>query len=455
MVQTLQSRQFVFRYILLISIAFLLTFINVLSKNELLIIFSMVFIALISLFLVNFNITHPYTWFIPFYLLYSISYSLLVLNGEYQINVTSELVDSLLLSWIGLVTLLILISPKIIEIKPNNTTFLKYFKHSSLLFNLSFCGVTLMCIYILSSGALNKKDISLDNSMFVTLGFYCIHFFVFYFVVKLINGIINREYFSRTFVGTAFITALLVIFIAGERDFLLRLVLILVIVYDLMVKKIPKLKLFLFGFVGLFIIGVLQDLKNLFLRSGTLLDSEQGILSKILGGEFTSSGRNLQLLIQNNMGGLFSENTTLITDIKYALTNLPFISKGITTPTSWFNLTFYADYSARGGGKGFTYLGEGFINFGAFGVVLWCSILAIIINFFYKLSNRSGLGLVMYLVIIPNVIYCMRADLGIFLSILLKYVLFPALFIYVSTTITSYNYQKNNRLYTTLEAKKE
>ncbi|MFP7492492.1 O-antigen polymerase [Terribacillus saccharophilus] len=391
-----------------------------------------VLLILASLWVVKFDITHPYTWFTPFYVLYTISFSLLFITNNLLVYMDiSSLIQSLRLSWVGLITFLFVVSPKryISRIKKSNITYSISVANTLLI--VSLIGIMLMSLYVLQSGAGSKKEIALSTSPILTLGYYSIQIYTLSYSMILISNLKRKEKLNRWFVGITILIALLVIFVVGERDFLLRITVVTLLIVNVFVRKLPVFKLVSYGVIGLFLIGILQNLKNLFVSSDRAGSDQSNLMLTIFGGEFTSSGRNFYTLVNNNLDSFFSSNTTLISDIKYALLNLPFLQGETFTPTAWFNEVFYSEYVSSGGGKGFTLVGEGYLNYGVLGIVMWFAILAFLVRLFYLRSRTNIYWFIGYILLIPMTIYCMRADLAILLSFIIKYILLPLCLIYI------------------------
>jgi oligosaccharide repeat unit polymerase len=426
------------KFPLLISLIGVFSFFIFYSESISLILLVFICLGMVCIYIVNFNVMHPYTWFIPFFILYSISFSVLYITNSVDNTVQeSIIIETLKQFWIALITFIIIITPKQNILKFNKDKLLKVNFVNKFILYTSILGIVFMCIYVLASGVNTKKDIALNDSVFITLGLYSIQFYTLSFVINLISKLVKKEKVDKLFLTSTIIMSLLVIFIVGERDFLIKIVLLSFIIFNVFVKRTSGVKLALIGVLSLFLMSLLQNFKNIFLKESKLVPTDESLLLKILGGEFVSAGRNLYILNENLTEKIFKEKSTLFTDIKFAFSNLPFVNWEVITPTSWFNNTFYASYVARGGGKGFTLVGEGFINLGIFGIVIWFILVGVFIKIFYNKAINSPFWFVAYLLLVPMTIYCLRADLGIFLSYNLKYIAIPMLFIFIIYKVNS------------------
>ena len=431
--------QDIIKKIILINLSLFFTLLIYVNFNIVTTLLSFITLLSISLVMVNFNIMHPYVWYLPFYTLYSISYAILYLEGTVLNNVNLfQLNNSLFIFWIGFITFIIIIPT---NEYPNRLN-LEKLKVSSRLINsilvICFFSITIMSGYIVSSGASSKQEIALLNNPILTLGNYAINFFVLAYTIKILQQIRERNNSSinKYFIALVLCTTLLVVLIAGERDFIVRIVVITSIVVHVMIKRISPLRILFYGIFGLGAFATLQNLKGFFIsnaQENQFID--KSIFSIILNGEFSSAGRNLYLLTEQSYGGFFINNPTIINDLKFAVSNLPLISLDAVVPTSWFNNLFYGSVVERGGGKGFTFVGEGFINFGLLGTFLWMAFIAIVVRGIYKKSCSNIYWFIVYLVIIPMTVYVLRADFGIYLSFIVKYVLIPIFLLIFSEKI--------------------
>lgn len=418
------------KYMLIVTIL-IFTMIIYTSENNAVAVFILYSTGIMAIYHVDFDLLHPYTWFIPFLLLYSTSSAILILNGSNEYLGQDGLNQTLEMSWIALIVFVTVVGSRRIEINPRKVNFSGKVLISKFIYWLSYLFIVIMILYIIASGSVNKADISMDNSMFITLGMYGIHYFILSMTIIIINQINLKKKKNNLMILSALILSIMVIFIAGERDFLLRIIIVLILVYNIFVEKIPTLKLMLMGTSGVFLISFLQKFKNFLITSDTRGLKSDSIIEGVLGGEFISAGRNLQVLVQSDMSYYFSSNPTILKDLRFALENLPFFKTSVVTPTKWFNETFYYNYLMQGGGKGFTLIGEGYINWGYLGVAFIFVLLGLTINFFYRKSAENTNWLIAYIILIPNTVYILRADYGIYLSIILKYILMPILLIIV------------------------
>lgn len=170
--------------------------------------------------------------------------------------------------------------------------------------------------------------------------------------------------------------------------------------------------------------------------------SEYNALLAIFQGEFLSAGRNLETILNTYGEWDFFYGETIIWDLARSV--IPGFIYAVQNSIGWFNNTFNPDIVAIGQGYGFSFIAEGYINFGYFGIVIWYLILSIVIHFLYKNSQRSTYWFIGYIYMIPYFIYIQRGDLSNFISPLLKQlIVFTILFILLNSVMKQFKRRKN------------
>ena len=76
-------------------------------------------------------------------------------------------------------------------------------------------------------------------------------------------------------------------------------------------------------------------------------------------------------------------------------------------------------------------MGEGYSNFGIIGIVLVYAALALLTGFLYKYSQKNRYFMIVYIYMIPIIIYCTRADFANVLSPLLHYAVLGAMVAFI------------------------
>jgi len=233
---------------------------------------------------------------------------------------------------------------------------------------------------------------------------------------------------------------MLILLVVGERDVILKVAIGAIFFSHLFYKRVSKVKLIAIGAGLLILISMLQNLKSVFVKSGVTLVNEQPFIYQVLGGEFISASRNLNTLLINSDRWDFFMGQTFLWDIQVAFFN------GSNSTLGWFNRTFYPELVSRGGGNGFTVVGEGYMNFGLIGVILVFAFIAFVLKFIYYKATNNVLWLVIYVAAVPIFVYLNRADLANLYAQVSKHIILPLLIIYLSKVFLEGVYNKVPRI---------
>jgi hypothetical protein len=186
------------------------------------------------------------------------------------------------------------------------------------------------------------------------------------------------------------------------------------------------------GFLLILTIPVLGMLKNVFAPHHVLSD-DRSILIKLVSGEFITSGRNFERLLVDDDQWDFFYGKSIANDALRSV--VPGFIYRFENSISWFNNKFNKNIVAEGGGRGFSYLAEGYINFGYIGIVIWYVMLANFIYFLYSRANRNILFFTTYLFMLPLFIYVQRGDISTIVSPFIKQIGLMLFFFYVLNKI--------------------
>ncbi|MEB6202171.1 oligosaccharide repeat unit polymerase [Mammaliicoccus fleurettii] len=381
-------------------------------------------LVVISWIISNFEPMHPLTWFPPIFFLYSISYPLLVTLGELP-NRYDKNIETLIITWLALFTFIVVMSissEKKIEI---DTSLLKNLMPVvNPIFWVSIILTAVYVAYVFSSGLTSKYAITLDRSpLGILASFFPI--VVISFALIMANQLAIKGRVPKGFLLVSILYGIVVLFVLGERDFILKLLIITIFMYHVLKKNISKKKLITLGIIIISMIPILGILKNRAFGQSEMTGNEGNFITDILSGEFMAVGRNIaNLLSTEGSGWSYFLGETLWWDIKVLF------SVGFS-PGAWFNNTFHPDLVARGGGNGFTLVGEGYMNFGIFGVIIFFAMLAVFLKFLYKKATKSVVWLSIYIVTIPLTLYVIRADFATLLAQFSKQIVIPIMIIFV------------------------
>jgi len=380
-----------------------------------------------ALVLSRLDLLHPYTWYCPFFFLYGVSTPILVWL-EIKEDMGS-LHETVIMEWLALCSFLLAVgylkkrrpsSPKPVPEIEKPAWFL-------FLAMLAVSGIYLA--YIWHTGLTSKYEIILSTSLLGRLN-------PAFSVLALAYGILLAISLVRRRIPwglLVFVIAwhLLSFLVTGERAILLRVLWITFLLVHILYRRIPNRILGIVAICGLALVPIMQELKNVLIRDTPLSVTLASPFVSVLADEFLAGSENLQTVIQNPPRHYYW-GKTLWWDVKQALLPGFLLPSGTgPAPTIRFNEEFFPDIVAQGGGRGFTLVGEGYMNFGAAGVVLWFVMLGGFVGYLYRQSARNLVWLTMYIVTMPLVIYITRADFSNLLSQFGKHVALPVVAIYV------------------------
>lgn len=381
---------------------------------------------------VNYKIAHPFTWFLPFYFFYYSSGAILMWQG--QINFDSEIELLLKWSYISLLPFLLILNVKtnkyeLFGYKYLNTSFFKILWVITTV--ISFISI----ITIFLSGSTSKREINL-NQEHIFQSSISFSLMIMLFSIIIILNVLNKKEFPLKFILLNIIIITMFFLVNGERDLVLRVLIISIVVYLTLYRNINKFYLLSLGGLSLLLLPIMQNFKNFAVKGQTNNTITGNLITDVFSSEFISASSNLKYLYEAKMPYLNGE--TLIWDIKRVLG-----IEGAFSPTQWFNETFFPKTVAIGGGRGFSFLGEGYLNFGFLGMVLWMIILSLILKFLYILSTKNIIMFCTYVISIPTIIYILRADFSNLFSGILKQVLIPLIFIFICQWIYKHLFSGN------------
>lgn len=219
------------------------------------------------------------------------------------------------------------------------------------------------------------------------------------------------------------VLSLMVSMIIGERDLMLSAILGTFFVYYSF-NKVSKKKIALFGMLGILLVAGSTQVKQISSRSDS--QNEKTLEESVFGGEFITSGRNFNTILDDKNNWNFQYGIGLCYDMIHAV--IPSFIIDVPNSTGWYNER-YNEMRDEGYGAGFSFLAEGYLQVGYFGVILWAIIISFIMRFLYYHSNKSVFGLAAYIFMISDIMYSMRGDFSYILSPLLKQVLLSYLLV--------------------------
>lgn len=405
------------------------------SSSVMMHIFMIVLVCLNAMLLVNFDFMHPYVWFSAFFGLYSVGYPLIVAMGlSNRIVYTKE---SILLELLALMVLLLIVSPKKNE-SLNNVELDKvsfdFGIFNRLLYVLLVLLIVLGCVLVVRNGFSGKEDVySLGSTilkMIFRLPLICS--LLYTLSVITIYAKTQKFPFKQMFITTG--ALLCITLFSGERDFIFRFCILNVFI--LWYLKLLKLKhFFVLVPVGVFGTIMSSSYKYYFL-TGNISMLNGSVLYLFLSGEFESSSRNLQELINNSS---YTMGIKGFQQLFYDF--IAAFYSGVESTTSWFNSTFYGNSIIQ---YGFSLVGEGYVIGGTLGVVILFCIVGLIIKWFYRNANKSNYMLAAYMYFNTIVMYSIRADLSTIIAGIVKQIYLVLFILYLTETLSRKRTIKNN-----------
>lgn len=364
----------------------------------------------------RFNILHPFVWLSGFVFLYNATFCLLDIFGLFEIKYVHEILFCTYLSIVSLyIFCLLFIRNTIIRF---SYAFINV-RRSQIIYRLLIVLSIFMILYLplfIKIGYTSKKEMNLDGGL-PLYGIISRLYFIIYAVYLTYYCHINRK-LPYVLVISSLVITLGSALIIGERDVFLTVCLLTFLVYYYHFKVSFKKVIFL-GIIGMMTVAVLQTTKQITNKDEVNLPVDN-MFEATVGGEFATSGSNLNVLLTNKSSWKYQYGEAIINDVHRSL--IPdFISKQDNT-ARWFNQMFNSHLES-GYGMGFTYIGEGYVQFGYIGVVVWSIILGVIVLFLYRKAQKHIYGFVAYIYMMGMVLYAMRGDLSYVISPLVKQVL--------------------------------
>ena len=365
----------------------------------------------------NFNILHPFVWLAPFIFIYNSSFCLLEIAGFIQIQYIHEILFCTYLSIISLFFCCILfLRKRFVIVFPNG--FINEENARLVHFILILLSI-MMILYLplfIKIGYTSKKEMNLEGGL-PLFGIISRLYYIIYTIYIVYYCGMNKK-MPKKMVIVSMIITLGSALIIGERDVFLTVCLLTFLVYYYYFKVSFK-KVLLLAFLGLIAVAIMQSTKQITNADEIELPTNN-MFEATFGGEFATSGVNLNVLMSNKGSWKYQNGEAFFKDLKRA-TIPEFISKSENS-TGWYN-NLFNDHVDSGFGMGFSYIGEGYLQFGYIGVVIWTVMLFFIVLLLYKGAQMGLYGFVTYIYMIGMILYAMRGDLSYIISPLLKQIL--------------------------------
>lgn len=388
-----------------------------------------IFLLIIIFIQLKFDIKNPLLMFLTIFILYQISYPIL---NFLEIKVF-EYVDLnekyYLYNWLATLSFLFFYGKiKNVTYDVSNITCNINASCLKVIYFFLYLICILSSVYIIKMGYQSKYDLANSSNFILRIGNMAYTILVIFPVYFFLSKNIKRK--NKIFI--ALITLLLMffgMFTYGERSYVFNYIVVLIIYYFTF-NKIDIKKIGLIFILSFVLLSTSSSLKMLFSNSNykTSSDNNNMVIS-FLNSDFASAGFNFNYILNEGDSNIFY-GKTYIYDILSPFDDILPIDE--LSSTKWYTNTYW---STRRTGLGFTIIGEGYINFGVFGIIFQMFILARMIKYFYYKSNKNMYYYVIYVGFISLTMYSSRQAIGNIISPLVKYHFLFALFIYMINKI--------------------
>ena len=369
---------------------------------------------------IKFEFVNPLFWFLGAFTIYSIAYPVLYATG---LNMTiGYSPEPLRWNWIAMTTFYLFFSST--KIKQNNSfADVKWINKSVYKWFIILSGilVLLSIMLIRRIGYISKNEIYSGGNIIINFTLSLIYIVHTIYICLISINYKNNKNSIGIIVYVGLLSLLLTMF-SGERDILLRFILITAFCSHIY-GRITKKRLLIYFAIIIILFPITSMLKYYFLsyQLGEIKFSfsVKSIIWSLFGGEFESASKNLQILAndKDNIMGVLS-GASYISDI------VRIIGISIKSSLQWFNKNYYASSTV---GHGFTIVGEGLVNFGLVGILLNFMILSLSLSYMYKNVYSKEIYNSIYTLSIPIFIYAIRADFANILSPIVRQIIIPIL----------------------------
>lgn len=425
------------RYFYVFSTLMLALLLIIVSNNILFHLGVIITLVVLVILVSKLNFSHPYFWFSVFFFLYNCAYMVIITIEPNDILANGYNKQSSILIVIGLGITLLSIGTRthLYDYKklayPEKYNFdlslIKYFFVILLL-------ILLFCIVVLQiQGVTSKSEQWISHNIFWVVGTYCTRFITFIVSLRLFINIDKLGTKKMILVASLLIGVFSLM--TGERDALLRLLIILIL--GLAMLNILRGKhLIIIAPLGMAVMIIMNYLKYFF-STGELNKSflsNGNLLYAFLYSDFADSGSNLQVLLsQHGLEG--SQGYSVIfKDVLSSVVPSNIMNSLFGGITNWNVSEWYNDYFYRGStwNRAFTLIGEGYLIDGVIGVVVLFLLVGLLIKWMYKKSGSSPYYAALYIYGVASIVASFRGDIASILSGIIR---IPVFFIIITWLI--------------------
>jgi len=367
------------------------------------------------------QLSHPLVWFAPLFMLYSLSFPILALIGIYvyddavQKTVTLHAIALFMFAVVPLWHLKPYPLQRPLTMAERGTG-----PVASSLLTAGIPVALLLLVAAASLGLTTKRELVDSGSPVLTLTVMVLN-------AVFLTGIllITLEKLSRRSTWVVCVLGLLAVMaigMLGERDFLLRLaVCLLLLAWDL--KRKPSLRTaFLIGGCLFALLPMLQAMKAVFLGGSV---NYTFAAMDLIGQEF-------RVMAQNTWRTLTSDAPRLLSPLDVAAMEVGRIVGNGRSVAAWFNDVIVG----TGEQRGFSMVAAAYMLGGPVGVAIAYFLAGLLFTWLYGARLRSLTWLTAYVLMAPAFIYAQRADFSNFIAPALKWIALPLLLLSICTELT-------------------
>jgi len=363
------------------------------------------------------NFSHPYFWFSVFFFLYNCAYMMIIIIEPNDIlaNGYNKLSSILIILSLGITLLSIGTHTYLYDYKKLANP-IKYNYDLSLIRHIFvfLLLILLLCIVVLQiQGVTSKSEQWANHNMFWVVATYCTRFITFIVALRLFMT--GNKPGTKKMILVASIVIGAFSLMTGERDALLRLLIILILGLAMLGILRGKHLIFIvpLGIAVMIIMNYLKyffstgELNNSFLLNGNLLYA-------FLYSDFADSGSNLQVLLGHYGLDGSQGYSVIFKDVLSSLVPSSIMNSLFGIITNWNVSEWYNDYFYRGStwNRAFTLIGEGYLIDGIIGVVVLFLLVGLLIKWMYKKSGSSPYYAAFYIYGAASIIASFRGDLA-------------------------------------------
>lgn len=395
-----------------------------------------------ALALAKFDLFHPYTWYTPFFFLYAASVPILV-SLELKEDI-GDLQETVFLEWLALAAFLLVVGPttRKMTLPCQQIHHLKVMAWVLLVLSMAVSAAYLGHIWL--NNLASKYEIALSPSVLARLDpAFSVYALVY---TVLLSIAFQRRVFPWGLIAFALGWNSLAFLLSGERDLVFRILWITIFLFHGLYRPISRWALACIAVGVIMLVPILGDLKNVLLRDTETTVILNAMALRVLNDEFLTGSENLQYYLRNAAFEPFYFGETLLWDLNRAFLPGIIFPEG-PDPQRYFNVTFFPEVVEQGGGRGFTLVGEGYMNFGAWGVVLWFLCLGMFVKYLYEKGAQSATWFVIYVASMPLIIYVIRADFSNLIAQFAKHIIGPMLLLHIGQKILrgALEYRQSNK----------